>query len=170
MKKILLMLFFIPFLFLALKITGVRLNYTNSMPIGFYKKTHAANIKDGDLVAVCLPNHIADIGLKNHYIAHGTCSNGSTPILKKVIAIAGDSVSVNNYFMTVNGLSYPAPRLRTDRRHQAVQKIIQNGYYPHTQFYWLYGANDPSHSWDSRYYGGVSRDHIIGTYKPLLTL
>lgn len=170
MKKILLFSFCIFSLVFILKITGIRFNYTESMPIGFYKQTHETTIHDGDLVAVCLPNKIAEIGLKNHYLAHGSCNNRSTPVLKKVIAIPGDAVLLNNQFMTVDDISYPATRQYKDSHDLPVKKFIHNGSYKHIQIYWLYGANDPAHSWDSRYYGGVTRQHIIGVYKPLLLL
>lgn len=168
MKKILLFSFFVFSLVLILKITGIRFNYTESMHIGFYKKTHGTTISNGDLVAVCLPNKIAEVGLNNHYLARGSCNNKSTPVLKKVIAAPGDSVSLNNQFITVDDLSYRAPRQLKDSRNLPVKKFIRNGNYQHIKTYWLYGENDPIHSWDSRYYGGITRQHIIGVYKPLL--
>lgn len=168
MKKYLAFIFLFFFFIIVIKFIGVKFNYTDSMPVGFYKKTQTTIIHRGDLVAVCLPQQIAKIGLKNHYLAHGSCTNGSIPVLKKIIAIPDDSVSLSNQFITVDDLSYPAPRQHKDFHNHLVKKIIRNGSYQHIQTYWLYGANDPVHSWDSRYYGGVTRQHIIGVYKPLL--
>ena len=105
--------------------------------------------------------------LKNHYLIKGSCSNGSIPVLKKVIAKPQDCVSLNNQFITVNNIAYRAPQQRKDSQGHIVKKMIHNGRYLLVDRYWLYGANDPIHSWDSRYYGGVTRHHIIGVYKPL---
>ncbi len=57
-----------------------------------------------------------------------------------------------------------------DHNKKPLQKFIRNGLYQHTDGYWIYGANDPIRSWDSRYYGAVDREAIIGVYKSLLTL
>lgn len=105
MKKCLLLGLSIFLLIFIIKIAGIRFNYTNSMPIGFYIKMKATTIRDGDIVAVCLPDIIANMGLKKHYLTRGSCNNGSVPVLKKVIAIPGDSVSINNQFITVNNFS-----------------------------------------------------------------
>ncbi len=170
MKKCLLLGLSVFLLIFIIKVTGIRFNYTNSMPIGFYIKLKTIAVHNGDTVAACLPNKIGKIGLENHYLARGSCSNGSVPVLKKVIAIPGDSVSINNQFITVNNLFYPAPRQTKDNHGHHVEKVIRNGRYFSTNSYWLYGANDPIDSWDSRYYGGVTRQHIIGVYKSFLPL
>lgn len=169
MKKCLLLGLSVFVVIFIIKIAGIRFNYTNSMPIGFYIKIKTSTIRDGDIVAACLPDDIALIGMRNHYLARGSCKNGSVPVLKKLIAVPGDSVSLNNQFITVNGISYLAPRQPKDNHGHRVEKIFKNKRYSHTSMYWLYGANDPFDSWDSRYYGGVTRQHIIGVYKSLLT-
>lgn len=140
------------------------------MPIGFYKKIQSTIIVRNDLVAVCLPDYIAKTGLKQHYVSHGTCQNGSTPVLKKVIEIPGDSVFLSNLYILVNHVSYYAPFQSKDRHNYPVKKWIKNGSYKNINSYWVYGENDPVYSWDSRYYGGVARHNIIGVYKPLLVL
>ncbi len=148
----------------------IRFNYTESMPVGFYQKIHVAKIKDGDLAAVCLPNIIAIAGLKNHYLAKGSCQNGSTPVLKKIIAMPGDTVLLTNQFIKVNKIFYDAPTQTKDPQNHVVKKFISNSEYKHIHSYWLYGSNDPKYSWDSRYYGGINKSHIIGIYKPFFTL
>lgn len=163
-------IFLFLFIFFTLKFFGIRFNYTESMPIGFYKKVHSVHIARNDLVAVCLPNRIALEGLKRHYLIHGSCSNGSTPVLKKIIAVPGDTVSLNNQMMIVNDISFIAPLQLKDSSHQLIKKFIKNGEHKNIDSYWLYGINDPTYSWDSRYYGGVDCKNIIGVYKPVLTL
>ena len=170
MKKFLLLLSPVLLLIAALKIAGIRFHYTNSMPIGFYERIQTTKIANNDLAAVCLPNSISKVGLERRYIARGTCHNGSTPVLKKVIAIPGDSVFLSNLYIVVNHVSYTAPFQSRDRHNYIVKKWIKNGGYKNINSYWLYGANDPLYSWDSRYYGGVKKSNIIGIYKPLLTL
>ena len=140
------------------------------MPIGFYEAVKEKIIHRGDLVSVCLPINIAQEGLSRHYLKHGSCPSDVIPVLKKVVAVPGDTVDLTNRFMTVNNLMYPAAYQAKDHLNKPVKIFIQDGIYKHIQTYWLYGANDSTHSWDSRYYGGVSKSNIIGVFKPLLTL
>jgi conjugative transfer signal peptidase TraF len=155
--------------FILLNVFHIQLNYTSSMPIGFYRRVVVTNITRGDLVAVCLPKQIAAIALQRGYLSAGHCPSKVIPVLKQVIAIPGDTVMLTNSEIAVNGLVYAAPFMPTDHKKKLLQKFVTSGLYQHTDGYWIYGANDPVKSWDSRYYGGVDRKTIIGVYKPLLT-
>lgn len=157
-------------LVLLFKLFGLRFNYTESMPIGFFKSVKAAVVHRGDLVAVCLPKDIADEGLRRHYLKRGSCPSGVVPVLKKVVAVPGNTVRLSKKFITVNELMYQAPQQVKDHLQKPMRHFIKNGSYVDTKQYWLYGANDPERSWDSRYYGGVARSNIIGVYKALITL
>ena len=140
------------------------------MPIGFYKSVNAKIIHRGDLVAVCLPKNIAAEGLKRHYLKSGSCPSGVVPVLKKVIAVPGDLVVLSKQFITVNDLMYLAPLQLKDHLQKPVKQFVKNGSFKRIKNFWLYGANDPVHSWDSRYYGGVARYNIVGVFKSELTL
>lgn len=148
---------------------NVRFNYTSSMPMGFYQRVSTIKIKRGDLVAVCLPKQVAVVALQRGYLRSGSCPNRVIPVLKQVIAIPGDAVTLTNSHITVNGVTYDAPFNFIDHNKQSLQKFITNGLYQSNYGYWIYGANDPIKSWDSRYYGPVNRTEIIGVYKPLVT-
>lgn len=139
------------------------------MPIGFYQRENTTKIKRGDLVSVCLSREIAALALQRGYLRAGKCPSGVIPVLKQVIAIPGDTVTLTNSNITVNELEYTAPFMLTDHNKNTMQKFISNGLYPYNHGYWIYGANDPIKSWDSRYYGAVNRKAIIGVYKPLFT-
>ncbi len=155
-------------------VAGIRINLTSSMPLGLYYFSSSSTInwpKRGDIVAVCLPENIAKEGLKRHYLFYGHChSNGavhSMAVLKKVIAVPNDEVIVTDTQMIVNGRGYFAPQQATDSNNLPVTHFIHKRFYSHVTGFWLYGENSPVRSWDSRYYGGIARKHIIGAYKPL---
>lgn len=139
------------------------------MPIGFYEQIMTREIKRGDLVSVCLPKPIAAVALQRGYLRAGNCPSEVVPVLKRVIAIPGDTITLTNSDITVNGLKYYAPFMSIDHNKRPLQKFIHNGLYQSNHGYWIYGDNDPIQSWDSRYYGAVDRKAIIGIYKPLLT-
>ena len=75
-------------------------------------------------------------------------------LLKQVIGLPGDAVSTSNAHIIVNEISYLAPHL--------IEPHLKS-----RQGYWLYGMNDPIHSWDSRYFGAVSREAIQGVVTPI---
>ena len=139
------------------------------MPLGFYQRIDTSKIKQGDLVSVCLPKQIAAIALQRGYLRSGSCPSQVIPVLKQVIAIPGDTVTLTDSNIIVNGFKYLAPFMPMDHNKQPLQKFIPNGIYRSSGGYWIYGANDAVNSWDSRYYGAVNRAAIIGVYKPLLT-
>ncbi len=138
------------------------------MPLGFYYRRSPEVIHRGDIVAVCLPSGITQEGLNQHYLVQGSCQHASMPVAKQIVAILGDTVKLTQQAIIVNGVSYPAPHQFVDHNGKPVKQFIRFGTY-HSTGYWLYGSHDYVHSWDSRYYGRVSRENIIGVYRPLVT-
>jgi conjugative transfer signal peptidase TraF len=116
-----------------------------------------------------LPKQVAVVALQRGYLRTGSCPNKVIPVLKQVIVIPGDDVTLTNSHITVNSITYVAPFNSIDHNRQPLQKFINNGLYQSSRGYWIYGSHDPIKSWDSRYYGPVARAEIIGVYKPLLT-
>ena len=158
---------FIIFAFMAfsgyvlIQIAGWRYNTSDSMKTGFYRVSKDIPIKLGETVEVCLPNKIAKMAYIRGYLKTGSCPDGIEPLVKKIIAVPNDIVSIDSHGITVNGIFYAAPQHKTDSKgqdlipfHLSNKKI--NGYV-------LYGANDPDKSWDSRYYGIVPKSSIISS-------
>ncbi len=146
----------------------IEFNGTASMPIGFYREVHAP-MRVGNLVSVCLPMAVAKEGVERGYLSTGYCRGHAIAVLKKVIALPGDTVTVTTKGMQVGSHFYDAPVESRDHNGKRVKRFISNGTYHKTPDVWLYGSNDFLQSWDSRYYGGVSLDAIQGQYKPFLT-
>ncbi|PXC10267.1 conjugative transfer signal peptidase TraF, partial [Vibrio parahaemolyticus] len=81
-------------LVLGLYTTGYRLNLTHSYPLGFYQLSKASQYQQGDLVVFCPPpGATIEQALKREYLKYGTCKSGSTPLIKKIMAISGDHLS-----------------------------------------------------------------------------
>lgn len=160
------------FLLLLLSLTAflflhdIKLNLTDSMPIGFYQKITKRTIERGDLVSTCLPKSVAEVGLERGYLSHGGCPGGAIPVLKKVIALPGDKVVWNQQIVMVNGQSYFSPEQTRDHFGDSVIHWIPQSGEMIARGYWLYGANDPKESWDSRYFGAVKQGAIRGIYWP----
>ena len=156
------------FIFWAL---GIIFTYTGSIPIGFYRTVHGAgHIRRGDIIAFCLPDKVAAIGLKRGYLHRGTCANGSEALIKQVIAVPGDTVTITDQKITVDiatlGIDYFAPTHVIDKDHLPVVRFIKAGTYQ-AKGYWVYGFGSPHYSWDSRYYGGIPKGNIAHRLVPL---
>ena len=150
---------------------GIIFTYTGSIPVGFYRiVANSGPIQRGDMISFCLPDKVAKMGLKRGYLRHGTCANGSEELIKQVVAVPGDTVTLAQYQMTVNGVTmgmdYFAPTHVMDKDHLPVYRFIQDGNY-HAKEYWVYGFGDPRYSWDSRYYGGIPKKDITHRLVPL---
>lgn len=152
------------FLFQLFKIS---FNFTSSMPIGIYQRFEQRKIFLNDLISVCLPKPMAAIGKHRGYIGFGSCPNNSTPLLKELIALPGDTVVLSQSSITVNGVTYYTPQQKFDHNHKRIKHWVKNGVYKHIKGVWVYGSHDPIHSWDSRYFGGIPVKNIQGIYKPL---
>lgn len=139
------------------------------MPIGLYKVADPQNLQKGDVVVACLPQTIGDEGLKRKYLNPGHCPGGYSPIIKELIAIPGDNVILTPQSILVNGQTYIAPLHTEDLKGQPLTSIPRGEYF-NTQNFWLYGAGNPADSWDSRYWGGVSKADIIKQAHPILTV
>jgi len=146
---------------------GYRFNFSRSMPQGIYLRDSQAVISHGDFVSVCLPDTVASEGVSRGYIPHGSCQNGSMPVVKKIIALPGDQVQVTRVTIIVNGQRYLAPSQSEDHSGQSIKKFVQHSRALLTNSFWLYGAHDPHQSWDSRYFGGVSAERIEAIYRPV---
>lgn len=143
-------------LVLLLYATGIRINLTPSYPIGFYRKANEPWHKN-DLVMACLPKNTAVMAIDRGYLARSRNCEGHTPVLKKVLAVAGDHVLVSDQ-VYVNGQPIPNTRLsRSDSSGRALESAVGGETRHHDV--WLLSDHFQS-SFDSRYFGAI-RDSLI---------
>jgi len=148
---------------------GLRLNLSTSMPRGLYRSVDG-RVTTGAWVAVCLPSEIARFGLERGYLGAGSCPDGVEPVLKAVVAIAGDLVEVTRAGVTVNGelLPHSAP-LERDRggRQLAAFPALTQRLRPGE--IWLHSPFE-DRSWDSRYFGPVPLECVATVVEPVMTI
>jgi conjugative transfer signal peptidase TraF len=85
---------------IAAKSAGIVLNVTGSMPAMVYR---LGNGERGRLVSFCSP-------ISHPSMGHGSCPDGSMPLIKRVVGVAGDLVTANDAGIDVNGQSVPNSR------------------------------------------------------------
>jgi conjugative transfer signal peptidase TraF len=92
---------------------GLRFNLSPSIPAGIYVTTRAP----AGLIEFCPEEPYASLAVERGYRDEGTCPDGAMPLLKPVVAEAGDKVDVSAQGIAVNGslLRNSAP-LRMDTK------------------------------------------------------
>lgn len=148
---------------------GYRVNLTASMPVGVWQVTGDKVFGRGDVVWACPPS-TAPIREAHRfgYIPAGFCESGMAPLLKPVVAIAGDHVAVTPEGVRVNGElianSAPIPFDAGGRRLPRLRRIA---YVVKPGQVWLVSSYNPA-SFDSRYFGPVAASLVDGRARPVL--
>ena len=138
-------------------------NRTHSLPVGLYYWSDVP-IKKGSIV-LFKPDHstpLEQLGIERGYEAQ------ELPLLKRVVALAGDVVSVSSSGVTVNGKLLPnsAPLSHDEAgRPLAIAQLDQFRLGAEQAF--LMGVTPTS--WDSRYFGPVALSRCSGSFVPVLT-
>jgi conjugative transfer signal peptidase TraF len=135
------------------------------MPLGIYIK-RSGEIGRFDIISFCLPDKYKKIGLLNHYIEYGTACDGAEALIKKVIAIPGDTVLLKKDSVGVNNQIYKYKTKQIDSSGRALLNYPR-GKYKNIDGYFIIGTNDEN-SWDSRYSGFIKMENIKNKLKPLI--
>lgn len=141
-------------------IFNLRFNLSGSMPIGLYQSHSFSKLSRGDWVTFCLPKELVKATKNEIQLPRGICPSGTQALVKEIIAIPNDHITVNKWVIVVNQKAYLAPQMLMDDYQQCTDKVI-NGY-------WVYGVNNPIFSWDSRYFGAVEKSAIQSIVRPIL--
>jgi len=154
----------------------LKLNLTESMPIGFYLLRRTTTVHVGDIVIACPPPVAQRLGIANGYLprAYGLipdskCTEGSVPVLKYAIALAGDEIELDGSGLSLNGrLINTRPRALVDRRRRRLVSLTNGRYRLRQGDVWLYSPEQ--YGWDSRYFGPIRQSDVLGIAKPIWTM
>ena len=140
----------------------LRLNLTPSVETGLYLRVPEGMASGepavGDLVYACAPvGEAADVARERAYLrrTRTACASGIVPVLKRVVAVGGQTVEVGEGWVAVDGrrTAPPPPTFDSDGRP------LQPAYGE-----WTLGAgelwlgSDIPNGYDSRYFGPFERD------------
>ncbi|HII4318674.1 TPA: conjugative transfer signal peptidase TraF [Vibrio parahaemolyticus] len=153
---------------LGLYMTGYRLNLTHSYPLGFYQLSKASQYQQGDLVVFCPPpGATIEQALKREYLKYGTCKSGSTPLIKKIMAISGDHLSFDGV-VRKNGKPLARFLVRcADSHHRALPQL--KAFTLTDDEFFMMSDYAPKNSFDSRYFGAIQKNAIQGKAVPIFT-
>jgi conjugative transfer signal peptidase TraF len=146
---------------------GVRINTSPSLPVGLYvtARDSAAN-----LVEFCPAEPFATFGIVRGYRHPGNCRDGAAPLLKPIVAKAGDVIELSAAGISVDGvlLRNTAP-LSKDTKGRPLEAWPYGRYVVMPETVWVASSYHPR-SFDSRYFGPVSTSAIRDRLKALLVL
>ena len=146
---------------------GLRINTSPSLPLGLYVVTTDSS---ANLIEFCPAEPFAALSLVRGYRDPGACRDGGAPLLKPVVAKAGDLVELSWRGISVNGLLLPntAP-LSKDTKGRSLEPW-HFGRVPVAPGTVWAASSYHSRSFDSRYFGPVDTTAIRHRMKAFLTL
>ena len=145
---------------------GLRINTSPSLPVGLYITTVDPKSR---LVEFCPPEPYARFAIARGYRDAGNCADGAAPLLKPVIAEAGDVVEVSTSGLIVNGQPVPnTAAVHTDTKGRPLPPWPSGHYKVEAGTIWVASSYN-SRSFDSRYFGPIAAWTIRDRVRPLIT-
>lgn len=134
-------------------------NASASAPRGFYLISPIAVVTRGDLVLVALPDAPRRFAAARGYLPDGV------PILKRIAATTDTEICADEHALSVAG--HAVPRLPEDRTGRPLPHWTGCRALDSDEVFLLMA--DVPDSFDSRYFGPVTTDRILGKARPLWT-
>ena len=152
----------------AAAFVGVRINTSYSLRLGIYVTTRDVNAR---LIEFCPVEPFASESSARGYRTRGTaCPDGAVPLLKPIVAVAGDRVAVSAEGIRINGRLLPktAPLFR-DGAGRDLHPWPFGVYVVEEDTVWVASTYNRG-SYDSRYMGPIKVSQIRSRLRPLWLL
>jgi conjugative transfer signal peptidase TraF len=152
----------------AAAITGARINTSYSLPLGIYVRTYDSRAQ---LIEFCPIQPFAAESSERAYRTRSTaCPDRAVPLLKPVVAVAGDRVVLAADGIRVNGRLLPktAPLFR-DGAGRSLRPWPLGSYLVERGTVWVASTYNLG-SYDSRYMGPIKTTQIRARLRPLWLL
>lgn len=133
-------------------------NASASAPIGLYRVTHHRALSRGDLVLAVPSPLLAAFAARRSYLPLGV------PLVKRIAAVAGDTVCARGNAIFING-RFAAARLAADNQGRLLPVWSGCRTLRSSEVFLL--MTDVPNSFDGRYFGPTEVSQIAGTLSPL---
>lgn len=133
-------------------------NASDSVPIGWYRIEPARSLPVGSIVLTTLPADAAALAAQRGYLP------SHIPLLKRVGAIAPQHVCIVNDIVRIDGVPAAAV-LSADRWNRPLPSWSQCRQLAQGELF-LLSVTNPA-SFDSRYFGPIRIDAVIGVARPI---
>lgn len=149
----------------AVGASGLKYNSTDSMPHGWYRIVDSgAHARRGDLVIVSPPHTVAfGYAFQRGYFTERDL------LLKRLVAVSGDRLDIDENGVRVNGLrlSNSRPKARDEAGWPLLQVYLPD--YPLQDGEVLLMSDYSAASFDGRYFGPIPRACIRSVVRPVWT-
>lgn len=122
-------------------------------------------------MAACLPpdSGAAQLAIERDYLPAGQCPGGFAPLLKQLVAIPGDVITLTDDQVSINDVLLRGSRaLSEDSAGRPLVPYPRGTYRVPPNEYWLFAVNLPQ-SFDSRYFGPVPKSSVLTSLLPVVT-
>lgn len=151
----------------AAMIGGYRINLTPSEPLGLWRIAALDRVVSaGDLVFICPPQTpVMQEARARGYLRFGTCPGGVAPLIKTVVAVAGQHVEIGAG-VTIDGRPVPFSDLVERDGKGRPMAPYSGGVVPEESVF----LHSPFRSsFDSRYFGPLPESGILGLAEQVIT-
>lgn len=148
-------------------LTGLRVNVTPSIPLGLYLRTGLPPAPG--LIAEFCPSGMSSSESARYRGFGIACADRSIPLLKPVVATAGDHVQFSTHGLSVNGAPLPNTAPRPFDSQGRPVRAWPPGSYTVAEGTIIVASTYHPQSYDSRYLGPISVTDLLGTLRPLWT-
>lgn len=147
---------------------GLRFNLTPSYPLGIWRiQPIDREPRVGNLVFICPPDTPAFVlGVERGYLPAGLCPSGTAPLIKTVVAVAGQAVGIAETIV-IDGVELPNSWVRSTDAEGRPLSAFAGGQVPPGS---VFLHSDFGGSYDSRYFGPLPADGILGLASPVFVL
>lgn len=158
----------IAILFAAGSWGGLRINFTLSYPLGLWRVMPLDRpAAVGDRLFICPPETAAfALALERGYVRRGLCPGWMSPLIKTVVAVAGQRIAIGPSIL-IDGRTLNHSDIHAADAEGRVLPRSLGGIVPADQ---VFLHSDFAGSYDSRYFGPIPADGILGLAQPLLII
>jgi conjugative transfer signal peptidase TraF len=143
----------------------LHVNLSQSAPLGLYRAVTETPSR-GAWVAACVSPDAAALGRARGYLWSGPCVGSVQPIVKPVVALAGDVAELGPEAVIVNGQRLPgSSSADVDSLGLPLPHAVWGRHVVAADEFWLVSTRVPN-SWDRRYLGPFSQSQVrwLGRY------
>lgn len=146
---------------------ALRVNLSPSYPLGLWH-IHVLHrdVRVGDLVFICPPMTTTfDLAFERGYIRPGLCPGWRSPLIKTVVALPGQEIEIASS-VTIDGQQLPNSDLQPVDGVGRALTPFAGGVVPAGM---LFLHSNFRGSYDSRYFGPILAEGVLGLAEPVLT-
>jgi len=148
--------------------TGVRLNTTPSIPVGVYRLTNEPVVKGAYVLFCPSPAPVFAMAKARGYLGAGFCPGSYGQLMKKILAVQDDVVTIGTDGVEVNGQQLPLSEpSKFDGGGQPLPDYKASRVLDSTEVLVMSDSNRGS--FDGRYFGPIQRSQIQGVIRPIFT-